>query len=1042
MTVFHRILLLLFMSFQPMLVCAETTGVTIGKDNKLIYSSNEKGDRIPDYSHCGYEGGNKPIPNVPVQIVVSPIQGDNTERIQNAIDYVSTLPLNEDGFRGSVLLLKGQYPIHNHLRISKSGVVLRGQGINKGETELVASGNDRRTLIQVEGVNDRVVSASIEIKQDYVPVGSYSIHLDSTKSFNVGDSIEIIRPSTKEWIDRIGMSEFAGGLGGWLGWKPGRRDLTWDRVITSIDGNQITIDAPITTSIDTKYGGGYIRKYSWPGRISKIGIENLSCTSEFDPNNSNDEEHSWMGVTFQNVENAWVRQIEFSHFVSSAVAVWENCKWITVQDCLSLEPVSEIGGYRRHSFFTMGQMTLFLHCYAEFGRHDFSVGHCAAGPNAFVQCQANQPYSFSGPIESWASGVLYDNVSIDGNALRLVNRERKNQGVGWSAANCVLWQCDAAEIHCESPQTSQNWSFGSWSEFYGNGHWDSSNEFINPQSLFAAQLSDRLGSDQSWIQLKPLSTRGATSPSIEEADAFTKQSMESVETLFEYIKSAGERNQILSEPGSAQTLDEKQVITVNNQFDENLNSHKKEISILNGWITVNETVLSGKQTGVTWWRGNIRPNEAEDFGAGITRFVPGRFGKGLTDELNELTDDMLNSGNTILNYNHGLWYDRRRDDHERIRRMDGDVVPPFFEMPFARSGEGKAWDGLSKYDLTKFNPWYWKRLQQFASLCDQKGLILNHHHYFQHNILEAGAHWTDYPWRSANNVNNTGFPEPPPYIGNKRIFMDEQFYDNHHPVRRSLHRNYIRKCLENFKHQHNVIHFIGEEYTGPTEFVEFWIDTIIEWMNETGMKPVIGLSCTKDVQDAILFDPVRSEIISVIDIRYWWYQSNQELYAPKGGKHLAPRQHARLQKQKSSSFDQVYRAVREYKDQFPKKAVLYSVNNNHGWAVFMAGGSILNIPKPLPSKIHSIIPKMKPLNFDNNHEKTYGLYIPGQAYMIYIKSNTNKIYDLPNASGKIELIEINPIDGEMISRKRITLNKPTLKYKCSNIPCVLVIVKK
>ena len=88
----------------------------------------------------------------------------------------------------------------------------------------------------------------------------------------------------------------------------------------------------------------------------------------------------------------------------------------------------------------------------------------------------------------------------------------------------------------------------------------------------------------------------------------------------------------------------------------------------------------------------------------------------------------------------------------------------------------QPWD-LSRYDLTRYNPWYWRRLGEFADICDQRGLVLFHQNYFQHNILEAGAHWADFPWRPANNINETGFPEPPLYAGDKRIFMAEQFYD-------------------------------------------------------------------------------------------------------------------------------------------------------------------------------------------------------------------------------------------------------------------------
>ena len=103
----------------------------------------------------------------------------------------------------------------------------------------------------------------------------------------------------------------------------------------------------------------------------------------------------------------------------------------------------------------------------------------------------------------------------------------------------------------------------------------------------------------------------------------------------------------------------------------------------------------------------MRPSEAPSYGINLTRFAPGRIGPGFTDDLNELADGMISGNQAALDHHYGLWYDRRREDHERVRRMDGDVWAPFYEQPFARSGQGTAWDGLSKYDLTKFNPWYW-----------------------------------------------------------------------------------------------------------------------------------------------------------------------------------------------------------------------------------------------------------------------------------------------------------------------------------------------
>ena len=202
------------------------------------------------------------------------------------------------------------------------------------------------------------------------------------------------------------------------------------------------------------------------------------------------------------------------------------------------------------------------------------------------------------------------------------------------------------------------------------------------------------------------------------------------------------------------------------------------------------------------------PTRAAELGEALTRFVPGQTGPGLTDDLAQLGDPMVKQNQVVLRHHSGLWYDRRRDDHERVRRASADDWPPFFEQPFLRSGQGEAWDRMSRYDLTRYNPWYFGRLREFAGIAREQGLVLINEMYFQHNILEAGAHWADFPWRPANNVNATGFPEPPPfrdsdgsepptYEAGKRIFMAAQFYDVSHSARRALHRVYIRQCLAN-----------------------------------------------------------------------------------------------------------------------------------------------------------------------------------------------------------------------------------------------------
>src|SRR4051812_41483898 len=65
------------------------TAVTLGSDGTLVYAPDSSGDTIPDFSNCGYGGGGVPIPNIPVWTNLTAISGDNSSRIQQAINALS-----------------------------------------------------------------------------------------------------------------------------------------------------------------------------------------------------------------------------------------------------------------------------------------------------------------------------------------------------------------------------------------------------------------------------------------------------------------------------------------------------------------------------------------------------------------------------------------------------------------------------------------------------------------------------------------------------------------------------------------------------------------------------------------------------------------------------------------------------------------------------------------------------------------------------------------------------------------------------------------
>ena len=130
------------------------------------------------------------------------------------------------------------------------------------------------------------------------------------------------------------------------------------------------------------------------------------------------------------------------------------------------------------------------------------------------------------------------------------------------------------------------------------------------------------------------------------------------------------------------------------------------------------------------------------------------------------------------------------------------------------------------------------------------------------------------------------------------------------------------------------------------------------------------MSVTKDVQDSILSNPAYAAVVDLIDIRYWHYQEDGTVYEPKGGQSLAPRQHARLLKPKKTSFEQVYRAVKEYRDKFPSKAIVYSGDSypDFGMAVFLAGGSLAVLSKDIDKDLIKAAVGMKPARSSGKNE--------------------------------------------------------------------------
>ena len=493
---------------------SQGTSLIVSEDEtgKLNYVPDFRGNQILDFSNAGYMSGGVKIPDVPVMIVLEPVEGDNTAHIQTAIDTLSKMPVHINGFRGAILLKSGTYEIAGNLRISSDGIVLRGEGSGENGSILYATGKDQRSIIVVSGTSGALVEleSARKITDIYVPVGAKTFNVEHVDGLNVGDTIAIRRYGNEEWIHEIEMDRIVprpADPGNTQQWGPLTVDI--ERIITNIEGNMITVDASMPNAVESRWGGGEVLKCSETGRAQRVGIENLRFSSEFDPSVIDlekgveyyaDENKANCAVTFDNASNGWVREVEMLH-LDTGILVAENAKYITIQDCRYTEPVCTIAGSRRYPYSIKGQLNLVLRCYADQARHAFAIGPRIPGPNAFVYCESERNYASSEPHHRWSMAGLYDNVK---GSIQIQDRQWMGTGHGWSGANYVAWNTEGFLV-LQRPPTAQNWSIGHVGEKgpgahvdikpLQDGYWESHGEHVKPESLYMSQLKARLGEE-------------------------------------------------------------------------------------------------------------------------------------------------------------------------------------------------------------------------------------------------------------------------------------------------------------------------------------------------------------------------------------------------------------------------------------------------------------------------------------------------------------------------------------------------------------------
>ena len=491
------LLVLFFIAGCLLYISAQTsTLISIDANGKLTYTADEKGNVIPDFSGVGYQNSEKPIPFVPVVKTVNAVAGDNVANVQNAINEVAAMPL-VNGIRGAILFKAGTYAMNKAINVNASGIVLRGEGL---ATNFRATGTVQYDLININGNSGKTeISASQKkITDIFVPIGTKTITVENGHSFTVGDWVHVRREPNDAWIVLLGMDKLTDLDPLATNWTASSYKISYERKILKVQGNVLTLDAPIMDMIDPVYANGYVVKFS-SARIQNCAVENMQITSTY--TSSTDENHGWKAISINNVENCWVKKVTAYSFGYSCVFIDSEAAFVTVDSCAHYDPISVIDGGRRYCFNVNGERCLVQNCNTRRGRHDYVDGSRTPGPNVFYNCSASLQNADLGPHHRWSTGILLDNI-IGNGQLRVQDRADSGSGHGWSGSQIMFWNCTAGDIVIQDPPSyHRNWAIGCVGPITNVGQWtthplgivESKGVKITAiPSLFKAQLAERL----------------------------------------------------------------------------------------------------------------------------------------------------------------------------------------------------------------------------------------------------------------------------------------------------------------------------------------------------------------------------------------------------------------------------------------------------------------------------------------------------------------------------------------------------------------------
>lgn len=448
----------------------------------LDYEGSREGDALPDFGHVGYHNGEampfveEYLPGGPLE----PLPGDNTTRIQAALDDAGTMVSNGEARQVVVELAAGVFELNSArpLFIDRGGVVLRGAGSMLGESGTTLQSNTNAKIHSVirmgcESPDQETPYWSgfdgVQRTVEPVPLGAQTISVGDVSELRRGDIVMINQKLNDDWY------AVADPDGEWASTKfVPRHDLSYTRTIEGIQGNTVLLDGPLFSELDPAYGDITLRRYRSGNHpvCYENGLEHLRV--EISVDNELDEAHAQGGVNVRGSVDSWIRDVTISNYTEDGIEIEKSIRF-TVESAVVGPPSGQFAGGKQYGIEASNgaQEILVTDSTAIGNRHGFIAnGGTRSSGVVFARCQLEDNVGPSeGGHRRWSTGVLFDSCEVrslrpnGAGTLKLGWTGAGSHGMG--STNSVFWNVDgwtedgkAARLIVTKPPLGQNFCIG------------------------------------------------------------------------------------------------------------------------------------------------------------------------------------------------------------------------------------------------------------------------------------------------------------------------------------------------------------------------------------------------------------------------------------------------------------------------------------------------------------------------------------------------------------------------------------------------------